>query len=401
MRIKSVFIGVGSACLILLMSSLIFAFRVQPARLDMTLKRGQTGIIHIALSGSKGTRGEYLKIYPVDLIINRNGSLAFERQEHFKYSVVPWISLREERVRLFEGRTKDYELRITVPRSAVPGEYYAIVMFEPTEPVLMKDPERPIMVKMISRIAVPIILNVPGRIYKKQGKALETGAQQIDDGKVEVNSTFKNTGSIHLDVCGSALIKSKDKKRNFAKIQLKAFGSSKKSGEGFIMPGNLRDFKGISERPLSLPAGEYVAEVSYDYGYKFRKARDEAIFTITKQFKIDESKISLLLVDTPLIEFEAKAGVFKTLVVKVSNIDFQPLRVLAQSEEDWCRVSPSNFILKSGENRNLKIIISVPDDKKSKRQAKIIFKPDRGKETEVKLIVYEPGKMPKKEKKES
>lgn len=380
------------------MSSLIFAFRVQPVRLDITLKRGQTGIIHIALSGSKGTRGEYLKVYPVDLIMNRNGSLAFERQENFKYSVVPWISLKEERVRLFEGQTKDYEFRISVPRSAIPGEYYAILMFEPVEPTPMEDPERPIRLMMISRIAVPIILNVPGRIYKKQGKAMETGAQQIDDGKVEVNSTFKNTGSIHLDVCGSALIKSKDEKRNFAKIQLKAFGSSKKSGEGFIMPGNLRDFVGISESPLSLPAGEYLVEVSYDYGYKFRKARDEAIFTITKQFKIDESKTPLFKVDKPIIEFEAKPGVFKTLVLKVTNIDFQPLKVLVQSEKDWARVSPSNFVLKSGESRNLKIIATIPENIESKNQARIVFKPDRGKETEVKLIVYEPGKMPKKDK---
>jgi len=84
-----------------------------------------------------------------------------------------------------------------------------------------------------------------------------------------------------------------------------------------------------------------------------------------------------------------------SLLLRVVNTDYRSISVSVVSRNEWVSISPSEFTLKSGQSRNLRAILSVPDDKKEKRIGRIVFKPDRGKSTKIVLSVYKPGKAPK------
>jgi len=388
MRKKTVFILVFF-CLILIVGS-VYSFRVSPVRLDLTISRGKTMEVVLTLTGSKGTGREHLLIFPTDISMERNGSLNFNRLEGFEHSAVPWIKLGEERVMLIEGQEKDLKFKISVPRSVNPGEYYAVVMVEPTEFTDVKAEDKPFMIQMKSRIAVVIVINVPGRIYEKKGEAVSANIEEID-GKINIVSTFHNLGDIHLDVGGIATIRSKDRRTSFGQVKLMATGSQKDAA--FIFPGNMRDFVGVLERPL--PRGEYVVDVAFDYGYKFKKARLGSSFFVARETEIDESETEFLLVDPSVIKLELPNGAFRTQIIKVVNTDYRSLNVSIISKDEWIDVSLSSFTLGPGQIKNLKVVLSISEDRKEEMIGKIIFKPDRGKSTELELSVLEP-KRPKR-----
>jgi len=274
MKSKNVFIVVFF-CLVLVISP-VYAFRASPVRLDLTIARGKTMKLVLNLTGSKGANKEHLLVFPTDISMRRNGALSFNRLEGFKHSAVPWIKLEQTKMALLGKQKKELKFKISVPRRARPGEYYAVIMLEPTEFTNIRAKDKPIMVQMKSRIAVVIVIDVPGRIYEKKGQAVSAKAQEVN-GKIKVISTFHNAGNIHLDVSGIAIIRSKDRRMSFGQVKLMAVGSQK--NEAFIFPGNMRDFIGVLERPL--PQGEYVVDVAFDYGYKFKKARLGSDFFIT------------------------------------------------------------------------------------------------------------------------
>jgi len=392
MRKKTVFI-VAFSCLVLAVSS-VYAFRVSPVRLDLTIPRGQTAELVLNLTGSKGTGREYLLVFPTDISMERNGTLNFNRLENFEHSAVPWIKLEQTKIALLEKQKKELKFKISVPRRAKPGEYYAVIMVEPTEFTDVRAKDKPFLIHMKSRIAVVIVIDVPGRIYEKKGESVFVKAEEVN-GKIKVTSTFHNAGNIHLDVSGVAVIRSKDRRISFGQVKLMAVGSQKE--EAFIFPGNLRDFVGVLERPL--PQGEYIVDVAFDYGYKFKKARFGSNFFITRKTEIDESKMEFLLAEPSVIELELPVRAFRTQIIRVVNTDYRPISVSVVSEDDWVDVSLSDFTLKSGQSRNLRAILSVPDDEKEKRIGKIVFKPDRGKPAEITLSVYKPGKAPKQKSK--
>lgn len=384
MKGKNVFIVVFF-CLVLIIGSLC-AFRVSPVRLDLTISRGKTQKIILNLTGSKGTGREHLFVFPTDIFMKRNGTLNFDRLEGFEHSAVPWIKLEETKMALLERQKKELKFKISVPRRAKPGEYYAVIMVEPTEFTDIRAKDKPFLIHMKSRIAVVIVIDVPGRIYEKKGEVILAKVEQIND-EVKIISTFSNTGNIHLDVVGTAFVRSKDGRTTFGQLQLRPTGSSK--DEAFIFPGNMRDFEGILERPLF--QGEYVVDVVFDYGYKFKKAREKADFFITRKIEVDESKMKFLSVEPSAIELQIPAGGLRTRVVKVTNTDYRPIKVSVISEDEWLNVYPSEFTLRPGERKNLKTVLLVPDDKKEKRTGKVVFKPDRGKPTEVSAVVICPG----------
>jgi len=109
--------------------------------------------------------------------------------------------------------------------------------------------------------------------------------------------------------------------------------------------------------------------------------------------------MEFLLAEPSVIELELPVRAFRTQIIRVVNTDYRPISVSVVSEDDWVDVSLSDFTLKSGQSRNLRAILSVPDDEKEKRIGKIVFKPDRGKPAEITLSVYKPGKAPKQKSK--
>jgi hypothetical protein len=316
--------------------------------------------------------------------------LKFDRLDNFKYSAVPWMNLGETKYTLIENQKKELKFKISVPMNAVPGEYYSVVMVEPTEFSNVKAEDKPLKLQMKSRVAVVIVIDVPGRIYEKKGDALSTSVRE-ENSKLYIFSTFNNTGNIHLDVAGTASIRSMDGKTRFAEIKLLATGNPKE--EAFIFPGNMRDFEGTLDKQL--PKGDYVVDVVFDYGNKLKKATANSKFSISREVNIDESKYEFLNLESKNVELVVPAGALRTKVLKVSNTDYRTINVSVASEK-WVEVEPNSFTLQPGESKNIKATISPAVYIKPIMEAKIIFIPDRGMRSEVKLFLSEKAKVPNK-----
>lgn len=374
---------IGLMLFFLVLANFANAVKVSPVRLDLTIGRGTTNEIILTLTGSQATKPETLMVFPTDISMSRNGTLRFDRLEGFKHSAVPWIKLEQANYTLLEKQTKELKFKISVPRSADPGEYYSVVMVEPTEFSNVKDKDRPIMVQMKSRIAVVIVIDVPGRIYEKKGNVLSASVQE-ENGKLKILSTFNNSGNIHLDVTGTASIRSKDGKTRFGQTKLIATGTGKE--ETFIFPGNARDFEGVLDKQL--PKGEYVVDVMFDYGAKIKKAITSSDFSISRETNADESKNEYLTLDSKTTELKIPVGALRTKVVKVSNTDYRAINVSVESE-DWIKVEPKNFTLQPGASRNIKTTISIAEYKQPIMETKITFRPDRGMPSEMKIQIKE------------
>ena len=377
--------------LIFSLSSLCFAFRVSPAKLELAVKRNKNATVVLHLRGS--AFNEKIRLYSTNVLIGRKGNLSFEKLENWKYSALPWIKLDEKRLTLAKGRTKDVEFKIKVPYRAKPGEYYGCIMIEPTEftPIERKIGGVKAVVHLKSRIAVPIILTIPGRVPKRGGKVrlvrVEAGQEEI-----KILSTFNNTGNVLEEVRGKVTVRDAVKRRIFDVVRLKALNGGHPDGRGKVFPETLRDFTGEVQRPL--PPGEYVAEAAFDYGYKYRLAKARTTFTVTPQIAQKQRELLVLAAKPELLELKIPAGGFRTSGIKVSNLDYQPIHVTVHfnpvADPSWIRLSESEFHLQPGRSKTIRAILSIPGGGKPERSIKIELKADRGKKVVVDVVVLNP-----------
>lgn len=372
--------------LVLLMVPASYAFRVSPAKIeDFVIPKGKTGVAVLHLTGS--VMNEKIKVYPTDIIVDRRGNLSFEKLENWKYSCLDWIKLPEERIlTLSKNRVKELEFRIKVPYTAKPGQYYACIMVEPTEftPVKGKIGGITTVIGLKSRIAVPIIITVPGRIAKLDGKVISAEVRAEKE-EVKILATFKNEGNVIEEVRGKAQIVNKENKKVYDVVTLKALNPSAADGMGKVFPETLRDFEGVVKRPL--PIGEYEARISFNYGIKFRQARARAEFAITQEIAKSQKELLVLVVEPEILELLMPRGGRLLKAVKVSNLDFNPLEIEAISSNRWIKVEPSKFRIPAGRSKNLRVIVTIPQGEEVRRTGKIVFKPERGKPVAVEVVV--------------
>jgi hypothetical protein len=409
--------------LLLALVNLANAFKVSPVKLELSIPRGQTREVILTLNGTNGAGVEYLSIYPTDLTISKTGVNTFQRIEKLEFSAVPWIKFSEANFSLSETQKKELKFKISVPLDANPGEYYSIIMIEPEKDTRVRAKDRPLAMDYKVRIGVVLLLDVPGRIYGKTGKALSTEmipitAELIKQIKAETLSgkydskhslfytlpdfekmanktlilgSFQNFGNTHLDVSGSAIIRSKDGRTSFGQTKLIAMGGGKE--QVFTFPGDERYFIGVWEKHL--PKGEYRCDAIYDYGDKTKKAMSSSNFSIIRETNPDESKAQFLIVDKN-IDLQVPVGALRTIVAKISNSDYRVINVSFISDS-WIQIEPQSFALEPGQTKNIKLTIS--NDGKSKKEATIVAKPDRGRPSEIKLSLTEKAKVPEKLKK--
>lgn len=359
-----------------------YAVKVSPVRYDLSIAKGSSKEFTLNLTGSKGSYNQNLTIYPSDLFMNRTGALSFDVIKDSKNSAVDWIKMSKSQVSLLEDQSVALKFIVSIPSTAAPGEYYAVIMVEPREFTKVKDKKQPVMLQMKSRVAVVVVLNVPGRTYEKKGEASEIKIIETDS-LVRLTSAFKNTGDIHLDVTSEATIRSSDGKISFGTCKLKALSSSK--DEAFVFPGATRDFEGSLKRQL--PSGDYIAEVSYNYGYDFRKAKQSVKFSVKRDKPLNEKDAEFLRLNSKEIRLFIPKGGRRSQIIELTNIDYKPLNVTMTSA-GWVGIVQSNLTLKPGEVRKIMInISSVDPNQPLNKEAILSFKTDRGKSVEIKIFV--------------
>lgn len=368
-------------CLTLsLFLSCAYAVKVSPVRFDVSVARGSSQEFTLKIFGSKGAKNQDLVLYPSDLSMNRGGAFSFDSVPG-KNSAVQFIQIEKRNLLLLEDQVKEVKFKVSIPFNAQPGEYYAVILVEPSKYTVVDDKSRKLKFLMMIRPAVVVILEVPGRTYEKKGEALDLQVLKTDS-LVGIKAAFKNASFIHLDVVGEATVRSIDGKINYGTFSLNALSSPTKAA--FVFPGNIRDFVGALDRQL--PTGDYTIEASFNYGYDFKKERIVQKFSVTRKKPLDESKSECLRLKSNNLDLFIPEGGRLTKIITLTNIDYQPLSIKVSSS-DWVKVLPDSLTLRPGEVRNIMATVSVAKyDASQKKETLVYFKPDRGKNSELKVL---------------
>jgi len=388
------------ACFVfLLFLSPSFAYRVSPAVVNLNVDRGKQARAIITLQGN--IANEKVMLYLTSIAIDRKGGYNFEKKEDWKYSCLKWVTLykltdvKETPEGKKSCKAAHYDgdililspaityigIEVKVPYATEPGQYYGCLMVQDAEETITKGTVKGkrVAISEITRIGIPITIEVPGRVAKLDGKASEPKVD-VKKEEISVSATFQNTGNVMESVKGEARIIGKDGK-TYDVVRLKASGSSLEVAS--VFPECLRDFAGIVTRPLS--KGEYKADISFRYG-KGRSARTSTSFTVTEDVAGKLKEMLILVAEPDVVKTQVPSGGRSIAGIKISNLDFQPVEVEVIFP-NWIEVRPDKFSLEPGSSKSVRVVVSVPTgEEKPERTGQIIFRPKRGKEVVVDVI---------------
>ena len=427
---------------------------VSPLKQDVIVERGKTQTFCITVVNNvrdgKG-KAQPVRVELMDFSVSREGALSFHEPNTREYSASGWIRIAEPSFVLKPGTRKKVECEITAPWTAS-GEYYSCLMIMPGE----RGPEKGLTVQY--RIASGIFVTVPGRLYQKTAQVLECAATIVEiadrgaaDAEIDRDKQDKEDAA-DADDAGAAdaeIDRDKEDKEDAAeaddadaipppiighselrvtatiankgRISFVASGEARvcdaagriwarfplKSRRASVQPGDLRDFSGTFAEPL--PAGEYLAKLVFDYGSEWKKARAEAPFSISPeqarlwQHKRDRATThtTALHVEPVQITQELAAGGFRTVTMKVSNLEPFPVNVTAELTEggmktgkedteetaegaeqggaaaaggrlrEWVCLRPESFTLAENGNRTVMLAFKVPRDAEGEHRGSI------------------------------
>jgi len=408
--IKLVTLGVGLVLFLSLVPS-SFAYRVEPIRIYLTVARGKTETAVLFLTGN--VSNEKVLLYRTNIISDRRGIYSFEKLEEWKYSALKWLKLykvrkvektsegkgeigiasspykEKETIFLKKDKPTSVGIVVKVPHNIKPGEYYACIMVEPAELSLIKGERGKIKTSIHYgfRIAVPVIVTVPGAVPKMNGRIVESNVD-VREKEIKILATFENTGNVLEYVKGKAEIINKTDRRIYDIVTMKALNPQFEDGAGEIFPETLRDFEGVVKRPL--PKGEYEVKLSFNYGLRLRKARARTEFSVTQEIAISQKELLTLAAQPELLEFKLKPGEMVMEGLEVINFDFQPLKVAISTipeKMSWLQIAQTELNLVANRSRKIRFRIRIPRSEKVERSAKIILTPERGKQIVVDVIV--------------
>jgi hypothetical protein len=362
-----------------------FSIQFYPTSSKLEVRRGETikCLLNVNNSDPKPV-GCKISISGFEML--RDGKQLFEKANE-KYSAVKWLSIKEPPTEVPPQSSKEVEVVITVPRNAEPGDYFACAFATTSSLSEARSSQGAgVSININLRMGSIFYITVLGQTIPKraeisdiQTKVPTLGSKEKD---VQISATLRNNCRLRLDAQGEVTIKN-NVGRVFDRFILQGAGKGVK-GEALVYPMGERDFFGTVGRPL--PPGEYVAEVSFNYGSRARTTAS-AKFQISETFGKEQKAFLTLVVEPSLVKTEIPSGAFRALSLKVSNLDFEPMKVKAVPQAPWLEVEPTDFEIRSNRSKSLRIKVSVPAGEQSTMIGKILLQPERGKSVIVDIIV--------------
>jgi len=212
-------------------------------------------------------------IIPAGLKIDPMGAIGAKESKNDLESAANIFNPDPGEFTLSPGEQKTVNIKVTPPPNAQGGIYGTILI---TEMPLKTEGAN---VVNVGRIAVGVLLTLPGSSTKSGEVTSINISQKKSDEPIEIKGTFKDTGNIHFDVTGRAIIEDKSGKQ-LAQLSL---------GKHLVIPpGDDRLFSG-KWKAEGLTPGDYIvkAEMQIEDGSLIKSKKIFHVVSTNKILQLD------------------------------------------------------------------------------------------------------------------
>lgn len=157
----------------------------------------QTLTVELSNRGADAADG---RTYPADVFTIVNGGFGARLRTDPSTSVTTWISYPAAAVHLAAGQAQQRSFTVTVPEDATPGEHLTSVVVEGEATA----GTGPVALSQVSRQALPIVIDVPGR--RAPALALGDASQAVVGGRAVVSIGVTNTGNVRNHPAGHVVV---------------------------------------------------------------------------------------------------------------------------------------------------------------------------------------------------
>lgn len=371
--------GAVVAMLLLLPATPVLAqgFNVQPMMMEAAHRPGQTVELPLRLNNTSASSDQTIELRLVELTQTPQGSWYIVNPDSgegppHNASLLDWVSLEDDRITVPAAGGVETIVNVNVPRNAR-GTYFGALIAETPRPADASG----LVVRV--RFLIPIIVQIQGRAERQQVE-LEDITLLYDDGEesslgptTRAFLHIRNKGRTYSRVRGRLTVERQagERWRPVTRIELPSRS---------IIPGVVLELGEDLQRRL--PSGTYRlrGELRID-GRRARAIEREIEFTGDPNVDSLAYDVALLM-DPEIVRLDVAPGATRTAAVSVQNPGEDPItvRMVASIPEDlrgvaigdlrgdvysaepWTEIRPTEFTVRPGGRRNVRILSRVPQD---------------------------------------
>lgn len=343
---------------------------ISETNIEISLGRGHTKTFSFDLTNNSNNKNLDFKIYPLDIEMDRKGSVQFVEAGTVGRSCSKWLHIKNDTINIAPNESGKVILKLAVPPDASSGGYYGVVICEIVDN--NKTAQKGLGIGF--RFAVFLKAIVYGGRIEKMARieefsfntVLDTDKEKEDNEKQEIDgedgfqrlyfkAVFKNESNIHLSPAGRIIIFTNDKKRVGEAI----------SEEALVLPGHIRDFIILYDKPLL--EGDYLARATFRY-----KGQRPLVKEIPLSIKAqsgqkglgDGNQLTISSLNTPKeLRIKAVSGAFRSKGFTVRNQKREPLEVGVSLEGEaasWSKIEPRSLRIESAKSKRVLLTVNVP-----------------------------------------
>lgn len=258
-------------------------FTLGPSKIEAFMDPGEELVKNISITNRTGHK-VYFKVSKEDFegSPDSNSVTVFLGDKKGKFSLKDWLNPEADDFYLEHGQEITLPVKISVPKDAEPGGYYAAVFIGSYPDPTSKEGQQ---IKIVSRVGSLFFVRVKGQVTESGFLKEFSSNHYYQKGPIEFNLVSQNDGNVHLNPYGIIEIKNILGKK-ISEIKLDPW---------FVMPDISRLRKISWDRGFLL--GRYTATAKINRGY---------------QDIIDEKSVSFWVVPWKIL-----AGAIITLLVIV------------------------------------------------------------------------------------
>lgn len=234
-------------------------FVVGPGRAEVTVRPGQTVTYKMTVANRiSNNRRFQLTVEDISGSTDASRAVMFLGDERGPYTVKDYISFPENTFALGLGERASIPVTISIPPDAEPGGYYGGVLVSTIQDDGLDEDGASARSPIVARIGTLFFITVPGEVERggmTTGLSLTNGSWWYEKGPIELNISFENTGSVHLNPYGEIRIKNLfGEEVGFTELE-----------PWFVLPKSLRSRDISWDREMLF--GRYTATAYINRGY--------------------------------------------------------------------------------------------------------------------------------------